>query len=126
VLVTLRNAQQDAAQARERIPARAPASRARSWALGGDRAILEKIARRARRRPCSSRAERRAELVARALRPVARKDQVFVALSCALPEELVESEPFGHEGCAPPARSRRRGKFEEAHRARCSSTKSAT
>jgi two-component system, NtrC family, nitrogen regulation response regulator NtrX len=58
------------------------------------------------------------ELVARALHaasPRARKP--FVAVNCsAIPEELVESELFGHEkGAFTGATQARKGKFEDAH-----------
>jgi two-component system, NtrC family, nitrogen regulation response regulator NtrX len=58
------------------------------------------------------------ELVARALHAASpRKDMPFVAVNCsAIPEELVESELFGHErGSFTGATQARRGRFEEAH-----------
>ena len=58
------------------------------------------------------------ELVARALWASGpRREMPFVAVNCAaLPEELVESELFGHErGAFTGATQARRGRFEEAH-----------
>ncbi len=58
------------------------------------------------------------EMVARFLHDHSkRKDQVFVAVNCAaIPENLLESELFGHEkGAFTGAVSRRIGKFEEAN-----------
>jgi two-component system nitrogen regulation response regulator NtrX len=58
------------------------------------------------------------ELVARALHMAgARRDRPFVAVNCAaIPEELIESELFGHErGAFTGATQARRGRFEEAH-----------
>lgn len=47
-----------------------------------------------------------------------RKDQSFVAVNMsAIPAELIESELFGHEkGAFTGAATRRKGKFEEAHK----------
>jgi two-component system response regulator FlrC len=47
-----------------------------------------------------------------------RKDENFIALNCAaIPENLLESELFGHEkGSFTGATARRLGKFEEAHK----------
>ncbi|HKQ20077.1 MAG TPA: sigma-54 dependent transcriptional regulator [Candidatus Eisenbacteria bacterium] len=59
------------------------------------------------------------ELVARALHAASpRREMPFVAVNCAaIPEELIESELFGHErGAFTGATQARRGEFEEAHR----------
>ena len=47
-----------------------------------------------------------------------RQDQAFVEVNCAaIPEELIESELFGHEkGSFTGATTQRRGKFDQAHR----------
>jgi len=58
------------------------------------------------------------ELVARALHAAGpRRERPFVAVNCAaIPEELIESELFGHErGAFTGATQARRGHFEEAH-----------
>jgi two-component system nitrogen regulation response regulator NtrX len=58
------------------------------------------------------------ELVARALHAASpRRAMPFVAVNCsAIPEELFESELFGHErGAFTGATQARRGRFEEAH-----------
>ena len=69
------------------------------------------------------------ELVARALHGHGvRAGGPFVALNAAaIPRDLLEAELFGHErGAFTGANTLRRGRFEEAHGARCSWTRSAT
>ncbi|MCF8054857.1 MAG: sigma-54 dependent transcriptional regulator [Deltaproteobacteria bacterium] len=58
------------------------------------------------------------ELVARAIHKKSRRrDKSFVEVNCAaIPEELIESELFGHEkGAFTGATARKQGKFEMAH-----------
>lgn len=58
------------------------------------------------------------ELVARALHFLSRRShRPFVEVNCAaIPEDLIESELFGHEkGAFTGATSRRQGKFDQAH-----------
>ena len=58
------------------------------------------------------------ELVARSIHTQSqRADQPFVEVNCAaIPEELIESELFGHEkGAFTGATAQRKGKFDQAH-----------
>ncbi len=58
------------------------------------------------------------ELVARAIHGQSlRKDEMFVDLNCAaIPEDLIESELFGHrKGSFPAATNDKEGKFQKAH-----------
>ncbi len=58
------------------------------------------------------------ELVARATHTLSRRqDKPFVEVNCAaIPEELIESELFGHEkGAFTGATAMRKGKFDQAH-----------
>ncbi len=59
------------------------------------------------------------ELVARAIHEASeRAQQAFIKVNCAaIPEELIESELFGHEkGAFTGATTNREGKFQQAHR----------
>ncbi|HTS58440.1 MAG TPA: sigma-54 dependent transcriptional regulator [Terriglobales bacterium] len=58
------------------------------------------------------------ELVARAIHLNSqRKDEMFVEVNCAaMPEDLIESELFGHrKGCFPGALADKEGTFQKAH-----------
>jgi two-component system nitrogen regulation response regulator NtrX len=58
------------------------------------------------------------ELVARAIHHYSRRsDKPFIEVNCAaIPEELIESELFGHEkGAFTGATAQRKGKFDQAH-----------
>jgi two-component system, NtrC family, nitrogen regulation response regulator NtrX len=58
------------------------------------------------------------ELVAHAIHSHSlRKDEMFVAVNCAaIPEDLIESELFGHRaGAFPSATSEKKGRFQKAH-----------
>ena len=58
------------------------------------------------------------ELVARAIHAQSlRKDETFVEVNCAaIPEDLIESELFGHrQGSFPGATTDKEGKFQKAH-----------
>ncbi|MEO6462300.1 MAG: sigma-54 dependent transcriptional regulator [Candidatus Eisenbacteria bacterium] len=124
VLVTLKNAVRQARLVREVAALRESAGLGRTL-IGRSRVMRELIDRIWLAAPTAAtvlvtgESGTGKELVARALHDLSpRKDQEFVALNCAaLPEELVESELFGHEkGAFTGALAARRGKFEEAHR----------
>jgi two-component system nitrogen regulation response regulator NtrX len=58
------------------------------------------------------------ELVAHAIHAKSlRKEETFVAVNCAaIPEDLIESELFGHRaGAFPSATNEKKGKFQKAH-----------
>jgi two-component system nitrogen regulation response regulator NtrX len=121
LLVVLRNAASSRALASENRRLRAP------WAAGlvGDspamRRLLGEIALAGpspARVLLSGENGTGKELVARALHEASpRRGQAFVAVNCsAIPEDLFESELFGHEkGAFTGATQARRGRFEEAH-----------
>ena len=92
--------------------------------VGTSKAIQDLIAQIERAGPSSARVLIQGEhgtgkeLVARALHQASpRASHPFVAVNCsAIPDELVESELFGHEkGAFTGATQSRKGKFEEAH-----------
>jgi len=121
LLVLLRNALASQALAAENRRLREP------WAvplIGESPAIRDLLEQIARAGPSPARVLIRGEhgtgkeLVARALHESsARRGMPFVAVNCAaIPEELFESELFGHErGAFTGATQSRRGRFEEAH-----------
>ncbi|MGH7724141.1 MAG: sigma-54-dependent transcriptional regulator [Candidatus Eiseniibacteriota bacterium] len=124
VLVTLRNAGASARLKRENAALRESAGLGRTI-VGRSEAIRMLIERIELAAPTTAtvlvqgESGTGKELVGRALHDLSpRRDQPFIALNCAaLPEELVESELFGHEkGAFTGAVQSRRGKFEEAHR----------
>ena len=124
VLVTLRNAERQARLVRENAALRESAGLGRTLVgrSGAIREVIEKIGLAAPTNATvlvTGESGTGKELVARALHDLSpRRDEEYVALNCAaLPEELVESELFGHEkGAFTGAVAARRGKFEEAHR----------
>ena len=90
---------------RERRDARSCASRSRSAAPANGRVLIHGENGSGK------------ELVARAIHALsARREAPFVEVNCAaIPEELIESELFGHErGAFTGAMARRQGKFELA------------
>ena len=124
VSVTLRNAARRVELEREVVSLRESAGLGRTL-VGRSAAIQSLIERIALAAPTSAtvlitgESGTGKELIARALHDASpRRDRPFVALNCAaLPEDLVESELFGHEkGAFTGALAARRGKFEEAHK----------
>jgi two-component system nitrogen regulation response regulator NtrX len=121
LLVLLRNAEERRALTAENRRLRA------SWSLplvGRSAAIqrllgeIERAGRSASRVLIQGEHGTGKELVARALHASSpRRAMPFVAVNCAaIPEELIESELFGHErGAFTGATQARRGRFEEAH-----------
>jgi two-component system nitrogen regulation response regulator NtrX len=121
LLVLLRNATAARDLRAENARLRAPWSRPIIGRSPAVRSLLEQIRLAA---PSSARVLVQGEhgtgkeLVARALHEAGpRQAMPFVAVNCsAIPEELVESELFGHErGAFTGATQARRGYFEEAH-----------
>ena len=121
LLVILRNATASRALASENERLRAP------WAtslVGGSAAMRKLLEEIALAGPTPARVLLAGEngtgkeLVARALHDASpRRGMPFVAVNCsAIPDELFESELFGHEkGAFTGATQSRRGRFEEAH-----------
>jgi two-component system, NtrC family, nitrogen regulation response regulator NtrX len=121
LLVILRNASASRALASENERLRAP------WAtslVGGSAAMRKLLEEIALAGPTPARVLLSGEngtgkeLVARALHDASpRRGMPFVAVNCsAIPDELFESELFGHEkGAFTGATQSRRGRFEEAH-----------
>ncbi len=121
LLVLLRNASTTQALASENQRLRAP------WAtplVGGSPALHKLLGEIALAGPSPARVLLSGEngtgkeLVARALHEASpRRAMPFVAVNCsAIPEDLFESELFGHErGAFTGATQSRRGRFEEAH-----------
>jgi two-component system nitrogen regulation response regulator NtrX len=123
LLILLRNASEKAALEAENRRLLAPAGWTHS--IVGRSAAVEKLLREIQMAgPTAARVLIQGEngtgkeLVARALHAASpRAGQPFVPVNCsAIPEELIESELFGHErGAFTGATQSRRGRFEEAH-----------
>jgi len=123
LLILLRNASEKAALAAENRRLSAPAGWTHS--IVGRSPAVEKLLREIQMAgPTAARVLIQGEngtgkeLVARALHAASpRSSQPFVPVNCsAIPEELIESELFGHErGAFTGATQSRRGRFEEAH-----------
>jgi len=134
LLILLRNASEKAALAAENRRLSAPAGWTHS--IVGRSPAVEKLLREIQMAgPTAARVLIQGEngtgkeLVARALHAASpRSSQPFVPVNCsAIPEELIESELFGHErGAFTGATQSRRGASRKRTTARSSWTRSAT
>src|SRR5262249_59039731 len=123
VLVSLKNALRTAALAAENLQLKGELQReyelrGRSPAMSAVRALVAKVAPTDAQVLITGENGTGKELVARQIHALSRRSGgPFVAVNCAaIPQELVESELFGHEkGAFTGANAARAGHFEHAH-----------